>query len=359
MGAVKMSEKKSDSVKKKSSFKVLKLGLYVVLIIILVSGTIFAAVKIAGLQNLDDTSKLDRFTKQITEQNKRLTELEHLSASVSTNTQQLASTAHALSVLSERFNQLYEEVGNNKIEQMRDNLLKFDRRITGLEELKSTEALILSVALLIKENVIYHRPFVEEANILAELNQQNEKNLPEINVIEQYKNTNLMDNEQLAQRFSQIMDDFSFSQQNENEQEKESTFSKSIKMIKDTVSGMHFDRVVVLKKEKKTEHQKQLLKTLSDMVKTYDYSNALNFIAQNSEFTTVDNKDFTTWQNAVKDKLIFDAAISKLIANQLKVLREDIKNTDLKVHINAESFEQEKTQKEDEAVSAEEKETNG
>jgi uncharacterized coiled-coil protein SlyX len=100
-------------------------------------------------------------------------------------------------------------------------------------------------------------------------------------------------------------------------------------MIKDTVSGMHFDKVVVLKKEKKTEHQQKLLDTLSKMVVAYEYANALDFIRQNKELAEVNNKDFTQWQNMAKDKVTFDEAVSKLVANQLKNLREDIKSEQL------------------------------
>ena len=97
-------------------------------------------------------------------------------------------------------------------------------------------------------------------------------------------------------------------------------------MIKDTVSGMPFDKVVVLKKEKKTEHQQKLLDTLSNMVNSHEYANALEFIRQNRELAEADNKDFIQWQNITRDKVTFDAAVSKLVANQLKNLREDIKS---------------------------------
>ena len=352
MGAVKMSEKKSDNAKKKPFSKVLKIIFYIFLILLLIAGAIFASVKISDSRNLGDTSKFERITRQIAEQNNRLAALEQLSSSVSANTQQLASTAHALSLLSEKFHQLYEEVGNNKIEHMQNNLQAFDHRISDMEEQKSLEALILSVALLIKENASYHRPFVEEADILAEINQQKEANLAEINTINKYKTSEIADNMQLAQRFSEIMEDFTFSQQAE-EEPKETRFSKSIKMIKDTVSGMHFDKVVVLKKEKKTAHQQELLDTLFKLVNAYDYAGAINFIAQNAEFTAIDNKEFTAWQTSVTDRLNFDAALSKLIANQLKTLREDIKNTDTKTIVKEEQPKPEEAPKE-EVISAEE-----
>ncbi len=346
-----MSEKKSDNTKKKPFSKVLKFIFYLFLIILLVLGTIFVAVKISDSRKLEDFSKFEQITRQIAEQNNRLDALEQFPASVSANTQQLASTAHALSILSEKFNQLYAEVGNKQIENMQNSLQNFEYRVSAMEEQKSIEALILSIALLIKENASYHRPFIEEANILTELNQQRETNLAEINTINQYKTTQIADNMQLAQRFTQIMENFSFSQPTVKEHE-ESKFSKSIKMIKDTVSGMHFDKVIVLKKEKKTAHQQQLLDTLSNLVKTYDFVDAVNFIAQNQEFTAVDNKEFAAWQTAVKDKLNFDTALSKLIANQLKALKEEIKNKKKAVLVEAEE------EKQKDSVPAEEKAIN-
>lgn len=218
MGAVKMSEKKNDNTKKKPFSKVLKFVFYIFLIVLLVLATIFAAVKISDSRKLEDISKFEQITKQIAAQNNRITTLEQFPASVSTNTKQLASTAHALSLLSEKVNQLYEEVGNNQIENMQNSLQAFEHRISAMEEQKSTEALILSVALLIKENASYHRPFAEEAQILTELNRQKETNLAEINTINQYKTTQIADNMQLAQRFTEVMEVFRFSQPNEEEQ---------------------------------------------------------------------------------------------------------------------------------------------
>lgn len=324
-----MSEKKKETTQKKPLSKGLKFVFYIFLIAFLLAGLFFAAVKFFDSRYSGEDIKLGQIATQLSEQNVRIKTLEQLPVSVSANTQQLASTAHALSILSERFNQLYEETGNNKMEKMAENLQAFDHRIAGMEEQKNTDALILSVALLIKENALYHRSFIEEADVLTELNQQNEKNMPEINIINQYKSTDIADNQQLAQRFAEIMEDFNFSQPTENQEKKETKFSKSIKMIKDTVSGMHFDKVVVLKKEKKTEHQQKLLDTLSKMVNAYEYANALEFIRQNRELAEVDNKDFTQWQNRAKDKVTFDAAVSKLVANQLKNLREDIKSETL------------------------------
>lgn len=331
-----MSEKKSDNAKKKSFSKVLKFFFYLFLVVILIAGTIFVTLKISGSRTLGDNPQFALITKQLSDQNRRLEALEELPESVSTNTKQLASTAHMLSILNERFNQLYEEIGDGKVEHINKSLSEFNHRIAGLEELKSTESLILSVALLIKENVSSHRFFVTEADILSALDKPTQKNAEEIEIISRYKDVDIADNSQLANRFSQIMENFSFSEPNDTESKKETTFSKSIKTIKDTVSGMHFDRVIVLKKKKKTEQQQKLLDTLSSLVNANDFRGALEFIEQNQEFSATDNKDFTTWKNEVKEKLLFDEALAKLIANQLQTLRQDIKNSDFHTPVKEE-----------------------
>ena len=125
-----------------------------------------------------------------------------------------------------------------------------------------------------------------------------------------------------------MIENLSFSNKEEEPKPegKNTAVSKGVKMIKDTISGIHFDRVVVLKKEKRTEQQKNLLEQLTKLVNSYNYAKALNYINSNEELKNINNQDFKVWQEAVQKKEAFDNAVSHIIAAQLSALRQDIKD---------------------------------
>ena len=97
--------------------------------------------------------------------------------------------------------------------------------------------------------------------------------------------------------------------------------AKSIKMIKDTVAGINFDKVVILKKDKKTNEQKALIAKLSELVNSYNFSSAINLIQTNTQFNNIKNIEFAKWQNDVQKNILFNEAISHIIASELSAIR--------------------------------------
>ncbi len=323
-----MSEK-TVKVKQKSGFRsFFKWGVIVVIVLLLEVGTIFAAVKIIESRGKNDTIKMQNTLAQISEQNIRLNALEKLPSAISTNTEQLAATTHAVNLLSENFNRLKAEVGDNKVLHLKTQLDALNHQVESLEELKNQESLILSLALMIKENALYHRKFSREADILTQLGQNNDLISADIEVINRYKEDFIADNNELSKQYQQVIENLSFSNKDEEpkSENKNTAVSKGVKMIKDTISGMHFDKVVVLKKEKRTEQQKNLLEQLTKFVASYNYAKALNYIDSNEELKNINNQGFKTWQEAVQKKEAFDNAVSHIIAAQLSALRQDIKD---------------------------------
>lgn len=325
-----MSEAKEKNItQKKPRFKVLKWAGIVLGVALLEIGAVVASVKIIEFQNKKEQSRLENISEQLATQNNRLAVLEKLPASVSANSTQISSNFNTLTNLLQELNQLKDEVGNNKLETINQKISSVSSRIESLEESKSLEALVLSLALIIKENALYHRPFAKEAEILTDLTQGNMSASVDVEIINRFKDTSVADNYELAAQFMKFKDDLSFaskdsSSEKNTENTEKSTVSKSIELIKDTVAGINFDKVVVLKKDKKTDEQKLLLVMLDNLVQSHNFTDALKYIQDNSEFADISTPAFHTWQQKVKEKLEFDTAVSKLIASQLNSLRQEI-----------------------------------
>ncbi|MBP5697966.1 MAG: hypothetical protein J6W96_00370 [Alphaproteobacteria bacterium] len=321
-----MSEKAIKTKQERPASKVLKVILTVLLIFILEIVAIVSSVKISDFRGQNEDIRLQQIKTRIAEQNTRIESLEGLSAAISTNSKQLTTTTNGLNVLSEKIDNLEKLVGGNKFEKIVNEVSLLNHKVSSLEELKNNEALILSITLIIKENILHHKSFAKETEILTEMSKDIAVIQQDVNTLNLYKNSNISDDDTIIKQFNIIADNFSFDKAIENPKEaKDDLVSKSIKMVKDTMSGMHFDKVVVLKKEKLTDQQEILISTLKDLVNSYNYTDALEFIAQNQELANMQNNDFTNWQEAVKQKIAVDQAISHITASQLKALRQDFK----------------------------------
>ncbi|MBO5038580.1 MAG: hypothetical protein J6C85_03890 [Alphaproteobacteria bacterium] len=347
-----MSEAREKNItQKKPRFKALKWTGIVLGVVFLELGAIAASVKFIEFQNKKEQNRLENISEQLTAQNTRLAVLEKLPASVSANSKQISSNFNTLTNLLQELNQLRDEVGHNKLETINQKITSVSSRIESLEESKSLEALVLSLALIIKENTLYHRPFAKEAEILTNLTQGNENISADVKIINRFKDTSVADDYELADRFMKFKDDLSFTaQDNSAEQTSEtsekSTISRSIELIKDTVAGINFDKVVVLKKDKKTGEQKLLLTMLENLVKSHNFTDALKYIQENPEFANIKTPAFRTWQQEVTEKLEFDRAVSKLIASQLSSLRQEISQNNVTLPEPASAMQSENVEKE-------------
>lgn len=326
-----MSNKSVESKEKKPMSPALKTSLIALAVIGLEAGAIGAAVTLSDYRQRNLTPEYKVIQEQLSLQSARLTELEKLPLALSTASQQISANSNAINLISDNLNALKEEVGNNQIRTIYERLDTTGHRIESLEETQSKEALILSLALMIKENALYHRPFATEADILADLGEGIPQITADIATLLEYKTKEIADNEALAKTYQQMAQNFTFGTDITPEPKEETSFEKGLNLIKDSVSHIKLDRVIVLKKQKKTDEQIKLLNALSTFVREYKFTEALQYIKDNAEFKKITNPAFGEWQKNVNTSLSFNQAITHIMQEQLNALRQDIKQGAVKM----------------------------
>lgn len=323
-----MSEKTADSANNKRFSKVLKWSGVIVGIVALELAGIFSAVKITESRNADRENQFQTVLKQLQKQASQIDNLEKFPLAIAANADKIAANISLMNVVTQDLRALKEEVGNNKLEQLNQHLSKLNHRVESVEESKSLDTLVLSLALIIKENALYNRSFAKEADILAELSQEQENIVPLVQELVSLKDRNILSDTQLIEQYRKIADNFTFSNgvapTDSSEKENRNAVAKSIELIKDTVSGISFNKVVVMKKEKKTDEQELLLNTLTELINTHNFKDALTFIEQNrTAFHEELNPEFTQWVEMLSQKVTFDKSISQIIASELSAIRKD------------------------------------
>ena len=325
-----MSNKTVASKEKKPLSTATKISLAALIIIGLDLGAIAAAVKIMEIRQNGTNPEYQALKDRIATQTQRLDKLEKLPLSVSTISQQTSANSNTINLISDNLNALKEEVGNNQMRTIYTRLDETGHRITTLEETQSPETLILSIALMIKENALYHRSFADEAAILSDIGQNVPQISADITTISQYKDKEVIDNTELAEIYQKIAKDFTFGIEIAPESKEETTISKGLNILKDSVSHIKLDRVIVLKKQKKTEEQIKLLNNLNSLVEGHKFTEALKYINENAEFSKIADPNFAKWQQDVQDSITFNQALTRIIQTQLTSLREDVKKGQVK-----------------------------
>ena len=326
-----MSNKSVVNKEKKPMSTALKASLITLAVIGLEAGAISAAVMLTEYRQQHSVPEYKIVQEKLDTQAVRLSELEKLPLALSTASQHISANSNAINLISDNLNALKEEVGNNQIRTIYERLDTTGHRIETLEETQSKETLILSLALMIKENALYHRSFAEEADILADLGEGIPQISSDINTLLEYKTQEIADNEALAKMYQQISQNFTFGTDITPEPKEESSFEKGLNLIKDSVLHIKLDRVIVLKKQKKTDEQVKLLNTLSTLVKEYKFAEALQYIKDNAEFSKITNPAFSKWQQDVQTSLKFNQSITHIMQEQLNSLRQDIKQGSVKL----------------------------
>ena len=332
-----MSEKTAKIIKNEPKKRNYKWLLYVLIAIILELGAIGSAVFICESKAKNQTNLLDRTVEQLVLQNERIVTLEKMPLVISQLSSNISENKGNIGLLQENLNTLKEEVGNKKLEILSEKMNKLTQRIEGVEETKNRESLILSIALLIKENVLYGRDASYEIDILSSMAQEQDSLKDSIDTITKLKDKIILTDNNLQEQFNQIIEDFDFEKKQKSPQnikENQTAMSKSIQMIKDTVAGINFDKVVVVKKDNKTAKQKEMIATLKNLVALHNFNKAIEFVDENKEFSNAENPLFNTWLENVKNKVAFDRAISKIIATELNVLRENLRDKKLAIQPN-------------------------
>lgn len=331
-----MSNKSVVSKEKKPMSTALKGSLIALAVIGLEAGAIGAAVTLTEYRQRNSAPEYKLIQDKLASQTARLAELEKLPLALSTASQYISANSNAINLISDSLNALKEEVGNNQIRTIYERLDSTGHRIKTLEELQNKEALILSLALIIKENALYHRPFAEEADILGDLGEDMPQIKSDIATLSEYKTQEIADNETLAKTYQQISQNFTFGTDITPEPKEVSSLEKGLNLIKDSVSHIKLDRVIVLKKQKKTDEQVKILNTLSTLVKEYKFAEALQYIKDNAEFSKITTPAFNQWQKDVNASLKFNQAITHIMQEQLNSFRQDIKNGAVKLPPKAE-----------------------
>lgn len=329
----KMSDKSPKSEIKKTNKPYLKwliVGFSVIILeIIAVGGSYF----LIESKNKSQQSAIADLINKISQQNIYISELQNLPSVISSNTQRIAKTENNLNTVTGDFNALKEEVGNNKLNILTQQFGLLSHKLETLEETKNSDALALSVALIIKENALYHRSFADETNILAQLTKDQPLLTSAVQTISDMKTYYIPDDLQLAARFSEISKNFDFENDKNttaqnNTADTESAMSKSIALIKDTVAGLNFDKVVVVKKNIQNDEQISLIRKLTNLVERHDFSNALKLIQTSQDFQKLNSTELNAWIDDVKRKITFDEALSFIISSELNALRQDFSNID-------------------------------
>ena len=226
---------------------------------------------------------------------------------------------------------MQQVVNKETLNDLNTALQNISLRVETIEETKNNEALVLSIALIIKENALYNRSFAKDVDILTDLATDQPSIQGYISTLNSLKNEAIENDIYLVNKFNSLVDNIVFEEDVKNIEvsSDENAVTKSIKMIKDTVAGINFDKVVILKKDKKTNEQKALVSKLKELVNAYNFSEALSLIRNNPQFNKVKNNDFIEWQNSVQKNIIFNEAISRIITSELSAIRtnfEKIKN---------------------------------
>lgn len=325
-GAKKMSQKSSKPRSKSSFSKIYRWIFIIITVVILEVGGIITATKLCESENVEYNEQISAIVGQLSSHGSRLNILEELPNIVADNSKQISSISNVISLLGDNLNIIKQDLANNKIENIDNELIKLNHKMETVEETKNQEALILSIALLIKENALYNRKFAQEVDILAELSANQNDITNDVNTLKELKNTIIVNGYTLAEQYKLFSDKLVFENniKNENNEQKNTTVSKSIKLIKDTVAGINFDKVIVIKKDNRTDEQKILISTLNDFVNNHNYTEAIDFIENNTEFSKIENKDFINWIETAKKTISFDRAISNIISKELSAIRKDI-----------------------------------
>ena len=323
-----MSVKAPKQEKKKDNSKFLKLGVLGLFVIILEAGAVFSAVKISESRNLKQIEQIKRNNNILDNQNHRLDVLEKLPLIISENAKKINALSSSLSLFSDSLIAMQQTVNKETLDNLNNSILDMSKKIEFIEETKNIEALTLSVALIIKENALYNRSFANEADILVDLSKDQNNIQNEISVIANMKNDVIENDISLINRFNVLSQEIVFEEPSvEGTENKETNaVTKSIKMIKDTVAGINFDKVVILKKDKKTNEQKALLSELKDLVNSHNFTAALSLIRDNNQFNYVKNDAFVKWQEDVMKNIAFNNAISHIIASELSAIRASFNN---------------------------------
>ncbi len=323
-----MSEKMAKKETKKRSSKVFLVFSALFGIVVLEIIAIACAIFAVESKNRSQIAQMDSLSAQLSRQQTQIQNLQRLPDLIQDNARKISENDGNLKLYAENFNNLKEEVGNRKIDIITQQIQNLSHRIDVLSELKSEDALILSVALLIKENALYQRSFAQEADVLATLSRARPDLAPAIDFISSVKNQTIFSDNQLINRFNILIKDFYFeteplSDTLSNSEEK-NPVTKSIALIKDTMAGINFDKIVVVKKNNMTPEQKQLIEQLSQLVNNQNFKGAISFIHSHSDFKLSQNQDLTIWLADTERKLSFDEAISKIIVSELDALRQNI-----------------------------------
>ncbi len=325
-----MSDNAVESEQKKMLSPVFKWILVILALVVLESGAIVSAVKISESKNQTQSDDIQMLKNKTSANEQHLAQLQRFQEDIATNSQKIAENTGKLQLYNENFNTLKNEVGNQKIEILTRQIETLSHRMETVEETKNREALVLSLALIIKENALYNRSFAKEAAILETLSHGQDKIAEAVQTINTLKNVQIASDTQLIKEYHAFAENFNFDTAEtngteNNEDTEKSTVSKSIDIIKDTVAGINFDKVVVLNKDRKTPEEKLLMQKLAELVSNHNFSKALAFIEENPKFKKTQNKALNTWINNVQQKITFDEAISFIIATELNAMRQDFK----------------------------------
>ena len=199
-GANKMSVKVAKQEKKKDISKYIKWLIAVLLVIILEAGAIFSAVKISESRNIEQKEQMKFANGVINNQNQRLDILEKLPLLISENAKKINALSSSLGLFSDNLIAMQQVVNKETLNDLNTALQNISLRVETIEETKNNEALVLSIALIIKENALYNRSFAKDVDILKDLATDQPSIQGYISTLNSLKNENI-ENDIYSYRF--------------------------------------------------------------------------------------------------------------------------------------------------------------
>ncbi len=336
-----MSKQTTNLEKKDTTSKFFKWFMYIIVACVFIGSTVAGAVYITESRAKQQLDAIYNALEQLSIQENRIASLENLPNKISHLHSTLAENIGNTNLLEEKLKSLKEEVGNKKIELLSQQVSNLGNRMDFVEETKNTESLILSIALLVKENILYGRNANTEIDILSQMAKEQPEIQASIETLNSLKNATILTDNTLIEQYLKVIDNFDFNNEPaENSENNDNAVAKSIKKIKETVSNINFDKVVVFKKDNKTEEQKILISKLTGFVNHHNFNKAIAFVNENPIFLETNNIAFSSWFSRLKEKVMFDEAISTIVSYELKAIRESIVNPKHEVKNNSTTQEE-------------------
>lgn len=188
---------------------------------------------------------------------------------------------------------------------------KLESEIDRLAHMNNQGSVLLAAAMLVKESALDGRDFSFEAMMLDELNANNPKISDAINEVKNLAQKRIYNNAELSEQFAEIHHEFVAKNQKD---EPKNWKERIVLKIREFIS---------VKKAEKTPEEKQIafLNTLKNLADNQQFSQVVALINGDENPELKSSPSVQKWFENVENKKNFDAAISKISAYSLVLIK--------------------------------------